>query len=333
QTPSPAKESFEESVAGGWMEESHGSVMHRSSQRLASFAWRAHGLSQALCQPPNDSSLAEWSLNLCPDIRFMGDDGTEPEKHRRLLDYQIREFEGGFVTSGSIMEGVEVTFEEWASCTDQAVTHLAFAALPDGRTCLGLQYSVTAADRVGYLAGLRDLHLVVPNDLFNGFERKVSSESGSLRLNSPPAQDEVLELKSRWLNVDGRLGVLALHGGCDLRIHRSAVRRAGKFGSLFVEEVCLHSRSGMERCAPGQVLVDVGFAVLSGASARETAGVRGGVLPGLPETCRGIWVDGADGKRVVLTANFGLEKQVLEVSGLKVELAAGEARLLPMGRI
>jgi len=38
--------------------------MHRSANRLASFAWRAHGLAQGLCVPPRDSSMAEWSLNL-----------------------------------------------------------------------------------------------------------------------------------------------------------------------------------------------------------------------------------------------------------------------------
>jgi hypothetical protein len=330
QPPASPDGSFEESVAGGWMEEAHGSVMHRSPGRFCSFAWRAHGLSQALCLPPGDGSLAEWSLNLCPVVRFMGDDGSEPEKHRRLLDCRLRSFDGGFVTCGSVMEGVDVTFDEWVTCTDQALTRQAFAALPDGRTCLCLQQVTAAADRVGYLAELRDLHLVVPNDLFNGFRRTLWTASGQAWLDSPPAQDEVLALQSRWLNLDGRLGVVALSGGDTLQVHRSAARRAGKFGSLFVEEICLHTRSGMERCAPGQVLVDIGFALLSGASAEATSRVCGGVLPHMPESCRGIWVDGADGIRYALVANFGGEPQTVEVFGAKIAIGGGAAELLPM---
>ena len=41
QEPAPAAAPFEDSVAGEWREEAHGAIMHRSPNRLASFAWRA----------------------------------------------------------------------------------------------------------------------------------------------------------------------------------------------------------------------------------------------------------------------------------------------------
>ncbi|MCD6286872.1 MAG: hypothetical protein J7M39_13255, partial [Anaerolineae bacterium] len=48
--------SFESSVAGAWCEPDHGAVLHRSSERLASFSWRARGLTQGLCLPPSEAA-------------------------------------------------------------------------------------------------------------------------------------------------------------------------------------------------------------------------------------------------------------------------------------
>ena len=185
-TPPPSDDDLEDTVHGGWIEPEHGAVLHRSPTRLASFSWRARGLTQAMCQPPHASDLAEWSLNLCPVVQFLGDDGKDTGQHRRLLRQHITSFDGGFVTCGSVMEGVDLRIDEGAHCTDQAVTHIAFAALPDARTCLGLHYVVTAADRVGFTTMVKSLHLNVPNDLFNGFERRIHTADGTFTLASPP---------------------------------------------------------------------------------------------------------------------------------------------------
>ena len=322
--PVPPSVSFAESVAGEWMEEAHGAVMHRSAQRLSSFAWRAHGLTQALCLPPGDGSLAEWSLNLCPVVRFLGDDGSYSGRHRRLLANHVRSFAGGFATCGSVMEGVNVNIDEGASCTDQAVTHIAFAALPDNRTCLCLQYVVAAADRVGYLAELKDLHLAVPNDLFNGSRRTLRASSDQTVLTVPPARDEVLTFQSSWLNIDDCLGVVVLHGGDQILVDRSVSRR-GRYQSVFAEEICLHVRNKVERCQTGEILVDIGFAVLSGATAEATAQVQGGAIPFSQKGLRGVWVDGSNGSRYALVANFGAAAQTVDVFGEPIELAGGMA--------
>lgn len=319
--------SFEASVAGGWMEATHGAVMHRSATRFSSFAWRAHGLTQALCLPPHDSSLAEWSSNLCPVVRFLGDDGPNAGNHRRLLDHHVRTFDGGFVACGAVMEGVNVAIDEGASCTDQAVTHLAFAALPDGRTCLCLQYVVAASDRLGYLAEIRDLNLAVPNDLFNGCRRTLWTSSGQTVLHSPPDRTEVLEFKGRWANIDDCLGIVALHGADRILVDRSATRRGGRYGSLFTEDICLHLRQEVTPCTAGTVLVDVGFAVISGVSAEATAAVRGGAIPLAGNALRGLWAEGADGVRYVLVANFGPEKRTVDVCGESMTLDAGMAQV------
>jgi len=328
QTPAPASVSFEDSVSGVWREEAHGAIMHRSANRLASFSWRAQTKSQGLCVPPGDSSMAEWSLNLSPVVRFMGDDGTEPGRHRRLLGNHLEPLGGdGFVTCGAVVEGVNTSFGEGSSCTDQARTHIAFAALPDAHTCLCLQHVVAATDRVGYLIELKDLHLAIPNDLFNGYRRTVWSSAGSRELRSPPESDETLPLPGAWLNVDDRLGVVALYGGDRLLVSRSATRRGGRYRSLFVEEICMHVGQELKRCRPGAVLADIGFAVVSGVTAEHTAGIRGGVIAPMPDGLRGVWVEGADGRRYALVANFGETEQEANVFGEAIMLAAGAAAI------
>lgn len=325
-TPPPAAPAaFESSVAGPWCEPEHVAAMQRSPARFASFAWRSHGLTQGLCLPPQDSSLAEWSANLAPVVRFLGDDPRQPGKYRRLVAAQVAEFPGGFVTSGSVREGVDVGIDEAAGCTDQALTRLAFAALPDDRSCLVLQQVVAAPDRFPCLIELKSLHLVLPNDLFNGNCRRFAFAGGNLELCSPPARPEVREAPGPWLNVDGRLGVVSLAGGQRFLIDRSPERRAGRYRSLFTEEICLHALNGVRRCQPGEMLVDVGFAVLAGADAEATAKVGGGALSFAAPGLRGVWITGADGRRYALVANFGTEPATAEVFGQSLTLAPGSA--------
>ncbi len=314
-----------------WIEEAHGAAMHRSKRRLASFAWRGQGLAQALCLPPDAGDLAEWTSNLCPVVRFLGDDRLRPGAHRRLVEGRVRAFPGGFAACGAIMEGVEVRIDEGALCTDQALTRLAWVALPDGRTCVGFQLVTAATDRVGLLAELKGLHLNVPNDLFNGFRRRFEWEGGGAELASPPDGDEMIAVRGTWLCVDGRLGVRMLYGADALAISRSARRRGGRYESLFVEEICAAARIGVRRVPPGRRLLDLAFAVLSGSDAGETAALEAGRLE-LPEgMLRGVRLVGADGRRYELIANLGDAPAGAEVSGRRVSVAGGEVEVFAEG--
>ena len=118
-----AGDAFERSVAGSWCEPEHGAVLHRCPSRLASFAWRAHGLAQGMCQPPDDGHLAEWDRNLgglVEAVHHVYDNKKNehlfyphlvmkpPPPHRRLMECQVDTFDGGFLTYGSVMEGVDI---------------------------------------------------------------------------------------------------------------------------------------------------------------------------------------------------------------------------------
>ncbi len=324
--------SFESSVAGGWCEPDHGAVLHRSPARLASFAWRARGLTQGLCLPPSEAAAinaAEWALNLAPVVRFLGDDGDDSGKHRRLLRHHIATFPGGFATCGAVMEGVDIRVDEGAEGTDQAVTHLACAALPDGRTCVGLQLVVAAEDRLGYLMELKGLHLNVANDCFNEFTRVVHCASGEIRLVSPPERDQTLSTGGTWLSIDDVIGVRVLYGSEELVMDRSRARRAGKYGSLFVEEVCSSVQRGLVLTQPGQILIDTGFAVLSGTplggTAAATGVMEGGEVDLDRPLLRGAWVDCGDGQRYVVVANFSDAAASASVFGTGVEIPPGTA--------
>jgi hypothetical protein len=328
--------SFEESVAGEWVEPVHGACMHRSPTRLASFAWRSRGLTTALCLPPGDPaaiSTAEWARNLAPVVRFLGDTDTDEGTHRRLLDYTTDIFPGGFATCGSVMEGVDTLIDEGARCTDQAITHLAFAALPDDRTCVGLQLVIAAPDRIGYLGEVKGLHLNIANDLFNGFRRTLRETAGEHTLIAPPPRDEQVPIEGSWLNVDEVLGLALIYGADRLLIDRSRERRGGRYHSLHVEEV-FTAPLGYDRMdsrprptQPGETLIDVGFAVLSSVTAAETATVTGGRLELGHELVRGVWVTGADGRRYAVIANFGAEAVTVDVFGEHPTVAPGRCRV------
>ncbi len=312
---------FERSAAGFWCEPEHGAALHRSPTRLASFAWRAHGLGQGLCQPPDDGRLAEWSQNLGGMIRFYGDPGEAPGasgSHRRLLGQRIHAFPGGFATCGAIMEGVAVRIEEGYTGTESAVHQIAFVALPDDHTVVGLEHARTTDHRT-YVDQIKGLHLNLPNDLFNGFERRLATARGEVTLSSPPARDEVRGLGGCWANIEGRVGVVGIYGADELVVDRSAARRGGRYETLYVEEICFPCQLGVTSLGPGQVILDAGWAVLSGVGQAGTARFAAVATPlaRLGGDLRGVQVTGQDGAAYVVLANWGEDERAQTVDWLE----------------
>lgn len=308
-----AQGNFETSVAGLWHEPEHGAVMHRSPTRLASFAWRAFGLAQGMCLPPDDGHLAEWESNLVGVVEFAADPHPahpKPPPPRRLLGYHTETFDGGFVTCGALIEAAEVELAEGWTGRDLAVHHIAFAALPDGRTVVGLEL-VRLGKARALVRSIKGLHLNIPNDLYNGHNRTLATAAGVVNLTSPAAQDEVVSPGSRWACVEGRLGVIGIYGAETLAVSRSAVRRGGAYRSLYVDELCWPCVVEPQWADAGAILLDVGWAVLSGADAEATGAlardVRVAALPPPAPDVRAVSIMGADGRRYLVVANFGMD--------------------------
>jgi len=337
---------------GAWHEPEHGAILHRSPTRFASFAWRAFGLGQGLCLPPADGHLAEWESNLVGQIEFAADPHPahpQPPPGRRLLGYHSTTFDGGFVTCGALIEGAQVELAEGWTGHDLATHHLVFAALPDGHTVIGLELIRVGRSRV-LVHSIKGLHLNIPNDLYNGFARTLATASGPLTLTSPAPGDELIALSSRWACVDGRLGVIGIYGATTLALSRAATRRGGAYHSLYVDELCWPGHIGSQWADPGATLLDVGWAVLSGADERMTRTFaeesRTRPLTLAWPDVRGVTIVAADDQTYQLIANFGPETVCIPVTApddatactdlgaatrigpAGLELHAGQARLL-----
>ena len=315
---------WEASVAGSWCEPEHGAVIHRSPTRLASFSWRAFGLGQGMCLPPTDGHLAEWAYNLAGYVRFLGDDGKVPggqTQHRRLLDQHITTFEGGFVTIGAIMEGVDIELAEGWRGTDSAEHQICFAALPDDHTVVGLEFC-QAGPRRCYTAEVKGMHLNIPNDLYNGFERNLTAESGELTLGRPES-DLVLDLNSSWVNIDGVLGASVIDGAEGLVVSRSANRRGGKYNSLHVEEICCPCVNETIAWDANSVLIDAAWLAISSVDATQTRAVSQNTSSGSEGTIRWARVTGHDGFDYVVAANWGFAA-VLSLTSLNMLLEESE---------
>ncbi|HIT76845.1 MAG TPA: hypothetical protein IAA98_14795 [Candidatus Avipropionibacterium avicola] len=316
---------FEESVAGHWHDRTHGVVTHRSRRRLASAAWRGFGGLQVMCQPPDDGHLAEWSLNLSPAITFVGDPLASATPARRVDDCSTQPFDGGFLTWGRTIEGTKLTLAEGWSGTDAGESLVAVAALPDGATLLGLQL-VRVQDWRPYVASVKGLHLNVPNDLFNDFSREYVDAQGPTVLDSPAQQDGVVELGQRWTVVDGRIGVVGIHGADQLVVDRVTQRRGGPQRSLHVDQVCFGHDPSTRPVDPGSTLLDIGFAVLSDVDSQTTRSLceqaSGGQIGS--DGLRQVSVRGVDGIGYRLVHNAGTQLLTCPVAGVVRDLVTGE---------
>ena len=268
--PEPATQSFEESAAGGWVDHDHGAVLHRAPDRFASFSWRANGLTQGLCLPPDRGDLAEWERNLAPEMITEGVP-REPARtgiasSRRLVSATVEPFDGGFLTYGLVEEGADMAIAEGWSGGPAATSFIVVAALPDEQTVVGL-HLVRTGDHHAGIVSAKGLHLGVPIDLPRSTHH-LSTEEGDLRLRAGEA-DTVIGLGS-WACFDDRLGVVGLFGADELVLDRSTRRRGGPQRSMYVDEVCWPRLANHRYVPPQTAVLDCGWAVLSDADATTT---------------------------------------------------------------
>jgi len=330
---------LERELAGSWEEPEHGAMMHRSPTRLVSWSWRACEKPQGLCLPPDDGALAEWSECLAGRITALGEQRQSSADHslHNLLRHMQSTFDGGFVTCGATTDGAEINLPEGYRAKDLVTHHVAFAALPDGHTALRLELAVNGPRRA-YFRDARGLKLNVADDLWNGFSRTWHDARGSRPVTALLDGVERNEpLLSSWVNVDDRLGVVAVYGSDSLHLYRTGTRRGGYAGSIHYDEICTSMRRGPFDAAAGEVLLDNGAVVLASVDHAATAEYaeqrrawRAGVNHGW---ARAMIAHGLDRRRYLLVANFAADNcgdQRLDVAlprGLAkqaVDLATGE---------
>ena len=268
---------------GGWIDFAHGAVLHRGPKRIASVAWRANNGPAALCTPPDDGHLVEWERNGEGRIEvhcspYAG--RARSDRPRRLVDGRVESVPGGFLAFGTVFEGAEIEITEGWRGVDSIRHALVYAALPDDRTVVGLQFA-RATDRRVLIERSAGLGWNVPNDLFNGDRRMLTTAAGDIELISSPDEEQSIDL-GRWVCVDGRVGLVSLYGG-ELSVHRWPERRAGLYRSLHVEEIVQADRRERRWLEPGEIVLDCAWAALSGADASATAAWAEANAPAAPE--------------------------------------------------
>lgn len=307
QLPYPAS-------TGDWQDEYHGAILIKSEKRTASWVWRAGELPTGICVPTYSSDLAEWRENLAGSVSGFG-----AENYSEVVTHTERRFEGGFVTCGIV-----------AACSDEFAAegqlkevltykNLACAALPDDESMVVLQYA--RADLRCYLTSLKGIHLNIPNDVFNGFERTYYTVHGATRLRGAQTTETILNMNSDWVNVDDKLSLVNIYGG-DLKLYRPDHRQigikkdiavegngSGDIGMLYCDELCAPVRHERFACDRGTPLLDNGFVVMAGVRHEKTAAYakENNVTRlsfGTEKALRGVLVRGADGVRYALLANF-----------------------------
>ncbi len=203
-----------------WHDEYHGAVLHRSATRVASVVWRAAEPPTALCLPPAASSLAEWRQSLSGMIEGEGYVNWQaPET------FTVAAYEGGFVTWGRTrVHSHGFVPEGTAPHQELATQELLYAALPDGAGMVVLQYA-RAAQRRAFLTRCGSLFLPVPNDIFNNCTRRYTTAHGTHTITGVQSQEELIDLRSRWVGIDGRISVCGIDADARLRLYRPGRRQ------------------------------------------------------------------------------------------------------------
>ncbi len=322
-------ESYLESSRGGWIEPEHGAVMDRSPQRIASWSWRARHAPQGLCLPPDSGHLAEWDRNIAGLALPLGARGKA-----RVLCHEQTLFDGGFVTTGVMDDSAAAVLPEGWEAPEALKHRYAVAALPDERTMIVIEHC--AAPFRCYLSEVKGLKLNVPNDIFNDMRRTYAHEGGTITVRGDHTA-RTIPLDSRWISIADTIGAIAIYGSDEMTLYQAGARRASEYAdSLYYDELCFpcvvpalgDADLPYLEFAPDEVILDCAGAVLSGASAAETAAVAGKVeqIDAGSGALRAVMVPGADGAHYVLVANLGEETAaaVLSTNAEAADCVTGE---------
>ncbi|MCL2743303.1 MAG: hypothetical protein FWE67_05585 [Planctomycetaceae bacterium] len=302
-----------------WYDEYHGAWFQRGQKRFASWCFEGALKTTGLCVPANASDMAEWQFNLAGQVSGMGLQNTA--EVRAKTGFQ---FNGGFAAAGRHRTHATSPVAEGQGSEQTAIVDVAYCALPDDRTVIVIQRART--EFPAYLSRVRGLALSIPNDVFNGFKRKVISASGTRILQGISDKFELCEFPDRWLNVDDKLGVVEIYGGSpkiarvagrQIKIHGVAPAAAG--GLLYAEEICQVSFEGARHFGANETLFDCAAAILV-ADAETTKLTSSSkefrrVNHPSPEV-RAVLAADAAGQKYLITANFQKETISIDASQL-----------------
>jgi hypothetical protein len=299
-----APESLRAALAGAWTSPAAALAAARSPHCFASWTWRGIG------RPAQPTGLfipldAEELLMEGPD-QFVGSFELQGFTAARQIHHRERTVEGGFTATGQIEEGQK---------DGQAGLHhfVAFAALPAER--IAVAFDLTVAAQEVTVVRSEGLRLRLRADPL-GKPRTVQSEEGALALPldqpGPVAPDRAVT--SPWLNVEDRLGLIALYSQEPFTVRGRPTAGgppggAGEWESGVVAVIDTPFTMQPAAVRPGQIVRDTVLLLVAGDTATTTRLARSGaVLPTGRELVRAAVVPTATGSRYLVAANFGLKE-------------------------
>ncbi len=322
-----------DSISMSWAEPFHGAVADRNPIRSASWVCRAAEGPCASFVPTDASDMAEWRFNFLGLSRGLG-----KKNRNEVAAHSETQLKGGFVASVKFISKSADFLAEGEQEESLALHHAAFAALPDSHSALILQKANALIPC--HIAEVKGLNWLVPNDVYNGFERMLKLDSSRP---SPLVFDAdsipKLMTASKSISFDGRMGVELVYGQGPLCAYSPNKRQIGlkdkpeAGGMLHAVEVCAPFINDGADYEKGDELFDSGFALWLAAKGEKPHALDAAkVFCGASApSCRAVSAKGHDGVRYVLAANFGEGAETLKIEALpSFELKASEAKLLTL---
>ncbi len=329
-----------------WSEPYHGACVLRNPNRFTTWCWRGADGPTGQCLNPGDSHYSEYRHNMFAEIKS----NSQVDEIIKEKEYAIRLLPNSFITLGKA-DTYGLRFYGEAEPDKLVANHdVAVAALPDNHTMIVMQRAKVI--HRSYLRSVKGGYFLVQNDIFNGKKRNLHYGDRIVELKMASGGDRVFETDSRWMNFDDHLGVCLMYGAKSLSLYRPSHRQIGISGRslkdemLYAEEVCILPRIKSFWAQPGELIVDAGFAVMAGISAKDTSSCivheNEQFLKCDDPDVRCAVIGGADGYLYAAAANFGnnnatlfMKDELVVVGKIKVDthketLSPGNMILLAM---
>ena len=279
------------------------------------------GLGDRLCRiwdcafPSKAATSPNGNQNLAGEIV-----GNGARNYQDPIQFDRADLPGGFLTWGVSRHCSEFFPNEGdTNPLEMAEQFTAVAALPDDRTMLVIQRcSSLVTERVKSVKGL---HLLIQNDLYNDSRRSYRHTAGKDETRGGDSGISLCrDIPGNWINVDERIGLVTAWSRDAWTLNQPGRRQIGikpyphidsrpAKGNLCADEICSPHREGEIWLEQGELLFDLGAAVLAGTDSEETESVAANDINylQLTDTVRVLFCRAADGNRYALAANSGLE--------------------------
>jgi len=203
---------------GSWNEKFHGAMLEKGEKRNVSWVWRSGQHPTSVCVPSVDgSSMAEWETNFMPVVKSFGKTNVNI-----IGGFNYKTFSGGFYTVGNSIARTEGQPCEGASDENIANIFSACIALPDDKSVIYINRAEMIARF--YVTELKDFCFKIPNDIFNGNQRKYITANQKFILEGYGSKKELIKTDSSWINIDDKISVISIIKDKNLLINRPGER-------------------------------------------------------------------------------------------------------------